>query len=127
MPDRAADPDPDAPLHRATAGERTPTGEVDLAVVTMTFETSDAAAFAAVVSRYVVLARQEPGCRNVDLCTSAVSPGRVLVVSKWATPADQLRHAEGSVLSDFARDCAGILAGPPTIEVWDAPSAHDLR
>jgi hypothetical protein len=27
---------------------------------------------------------------------------------------------------EMAQSCAGLLAGPPDIDRWDGPSAHDL-
>lgn len=116
----------------ASAGDAvgsTPTAmpEVELVVVTMSFQARDLPAFAAVVSKYVVLTRQEPGCRNVDLCASMTRPDRVLVISKWESPALQEAHVAGEVFVDFGHSCAGLLAAPPDIDLWDAPSAHDLR
>jgi quinol monooxygenase YgiN len=101
--------------------------EVELVVVTMSFQARDLPAFAAVVSKYVVLTRQEPGCRNVDLCASMTRSDRVLVISKWESPAAQEAHVAGEVFVEFGRSCAGLLAAPPDIDLWDAPSAHDLR
>jgi quinol monooxygenase YgiN len=101
--------------------------EVELVVVTMSFQARDLPAFAAVVSKYVVLTRPEPGCRNVDLCASMTRPDRVLVISKWESPALQEAHVAGEVFVDFGHSCTGLLAAPPDIDLWDAPSAHDLR
>ena len=38
---------------------------------------------AAALARYVVLTRDEPACRNVDLVASATQSGRFLVIEKW--------------------------------------------
>ena len=57
--------------------------EVELTVVTMTFDAADEAALLAVLSKYVVLTRMVDGCRNVDLCASVTRPGRHLVIQKW--------------------------------------------
>ena len=46
----------------------------------MRFDAADAAALMAVLSKYVVLTRMQPGCRNVDLCASVTHPGRYLVI-----------------------------------------------
>jgi quinol monooxygenase YgiN len=51
----------------------------------------------------------------------------VLVISKWESPALQEAHVAGDVFVDFGHSCAGLLAAPPDIDLWDAPSAHDLR
>ena len=102
-------------------------GEVDLTVVTMRFDAADEAALLAVLSKYVVLTRMQDGCRNVDLCASVTSPGRHLIVQKWETPEHQRTHFDSPVMVDMARSCAGILSGPPEIDLWEATSAHDLR
>ena len=52
-------------------------GDVDLVIVTMRFDAADAATLMGVLSKYVVLTRMQPGCRNVDLCAS-VDPPRSL-------------------------------------------------
>ena len=66
--------------------------EVQLTLVTMTFEAAAPEALAAVLSRYVVLTRTHPGCRNIDLCASVTRPGRYVIIQKWATPEDQRAH-----------------------------------
>lgn len=104
-----------------------PGADVELVIVTMTFHVRDMAAFAAIVSKYVVLTRMEQGCRNVDLCASMTRSDRVLVISKWDDPSVQEAHALGPVMTEFARSCSGLLAAPPDIDLWDGPSAHDLR
>lgn len=101
--------------------------DVDLAIVTMRFDAADPEALLAALSKYVVLTRREPGCRNVDLCASVTSPGRYLVIQKWDSPEAQRRHFDSEVMVDMARACTGILVGPPDIDLWDGPSAHDLR
>lgn len=100
--------------------------EVELTVVTMQFDGADVAALVAVLSKYVVLTRMEPGCRNIDLCASITKPGRYLVIQKWVSPQAQQDHFNGELMTDMARSCAGILTGPPSIDLWDGPSAHDL-
>jgi quinol monooxygenase YgiN len=104
-----------------------PSDRPDLAVVTLRFDASDPAALLAVLSKYVVLTRMEDGCRNVDLCGSYASPGRYLVIEKWDTPEAHRTHLDGAVMVEMARSCAGILTGPPEIDLWDGASAHDLR
>ena len=104
-----------------------PDGEVDLTMVTMTFDAADDARLLAILSKYVVLARMHDGCRNVDLCSSVTQPGRHLIVQKWETPQHQRDHFDSEVMVDMARECVGLLAGAPEIDLWDATSAHDLR
>jgi len=101
--------------------------DVELAIVTMRFDAADAAALLAVLSKYVVLTRMEPGCRNVDLCGSVTHPGRYLLVQKWESAAAQRRHFDSPTMVEMATSCAGLLTGPPDIDLWDGSSAHDLR
>ena len=101
-------------------------GAVDLVVATMAFQAADAERLAAVLARYVVLARGAPGCRNIDLCSSAVRPGRFLIVEKWESRDAQRAHMDAEVTVEMARACEGILAAPPELDLLDAVSAHDL-
>jgi quinol monooxygenase YgiN len=104
----------------------TSAGEVELAIVTMRFDASDAASLLAILSKYVVLTRMQPGCRNVDLCASATQPGRFLVIHKWDSVAAQRAHFDSAVMVEMAASCNGLLATAPDIHLWDAASAHDL-
>ena len=63
--------------------------DIDLAIVTMRFDAADPTALIAVLSKYVVLTRMQPGCRNVDLCASVTQPGRYLLIQKWDDAAAQ--------------------------------------
>lgn len=101
--------------------------DVELAIVTLRFDAADPEAVAAILSKYVVLTRMQPGCRNVDLCASVTRPGRYLVIQKWDSIDAQRAHFDSEVMVDMARACAGVLTGPPDIDLWDGPSAHDLR
>lgn len=107
----------------ATPGQ----SDVELAIVTMRFDAADAASLLAVLSKYVVLTRMEPGCRNVDLCGSVTHPGRYLVIQKWESAAAQRAHFDSATMVEMATSCTGLLAGPPDIDLWDGSSAHDLR
>ena len=60
--------------------------EVDLTMVTMTFDAADPARLQSVLARYVVLSRGHPGCRNIDLAMSSTRPNRFVIVQKWAAP-----------------------------------------
>ncbi len=100
--------------------------EVELTVVTMTFDAADEAALLAVLSKYVVLTRMVDGCRNVDLCASVTRPGRHLVIQKWDSPEHQRQHFDSPTMVEMATACDGILAAPPDIDLWDGTSAHDL-
>jgi quinol monooxygenase YgiN len=99
---------------------------VELMIVTMQFDAADAAALLAVLSKYVVLTRMEPGCRNVDLCASVTKPGRYLIVQKWESPASQRTHFDSPNMVEMAESCRGLLSAPPDIDLWDGASAHDL-
>jgi quinol monooxygenase YgiN len=101
--------------------------EVELTIVTMVFDAGAAAEqLAAVLAKYVVLARHEHGCRNIDLCASITTSGRYVVVEKWDTPAAQRAHFDSPVMVEMAQACRGLLAGPPAIELLEGISAHDL-
>lgn len=101
-------------------------GEPEIAIVTMRFDCSDPAAMHAVLAKYVVLARMVPGCRNVDLCASVTSPGRLLIVQKWDDADAQRAHFDSALMVEMAESCSGLLAAPPDIDLWDGLSAHDL-
>ncbi|MEQ1700099.1 MAG: antibiotic biosynthesis monooxygenase [Ilumatobacteraceae bacterium] len=101
--------------------------DIELAIVTMRFDAADAGALLAVLSKYVVLTRMHAGCRNIDLCSSVTHPGRYLLIQKWESGEAQRAHFDSAEMVEMARSCAGLLTGPPDIDLWDGPSAHDLR
>jgi len=101
--------------------------QVELTVVTMEMEAVDAARLGALLARYVVLTRQAPGCRNVDLCASATAPGRFLVIEKWEDAASQRAHFDATETVTLAESCRGLLTRAPTIDLFAGISAHDLR
>src|SRR5688572_27537310 len=100
--------------------------DLDLTIVTMRFEANDRAGLEAVLARYVVASRGQPGCRNIDLCSSVTRPGRYVVVEKWDSPEAQRAHFDSDDMVEMARSCEGLLAGPPDIDLLAAVSAHDL-
>lgn len=110
----------------AANGERT-SHDVELAIVTMRFDAADVGALLAVLSKYVVLTRMQPGCRNVDLCASVTQPGRYLLVQKWESMDAQREHFDSALMVEMATSCTGLLSAPPDIDLWDGVSAHDLR
>src|SRR5215212_9839056 len=67
-------------------------GDVELAIVTMRFDAADADSLLSVLSKYVVLTRMQPGCRNIDLCASVTHPGRYLIIHKWESTTAQRVH-----------------------------------
>ena len=101
--------------------------EVELTIVTMRFEAADPERLVPVLAKYVVLTRMHPGCRNVDLCVSVTTPGRLLVVEKWESPSAQRAHFDSADMVEMAEACRGLLAGPPDIDLLEGISAHDLR
>ena len=101
-------------------------GDVELTIVTMTFEAADHDGLLSVLSKYVVLSRQQPGCRNIDLCGGLTTPGRYLVIQKWETPEAQRAHFDSREMVEMAEACVGLLAAPPDIDLLDGVSAHDL-
>ena len=101
--------------------------EPELTLVTMVFEASDPAGLVAVLAKYVVLTRMETGCSNVDLCASVTGPNRFVVIEKWASAAALRTHVDAAVLVEMAQACAGLLTGPPEIDLLEGMSAHDLR
>ncbi len=102
--------------------------DIDLTIVTMRFDATDAGAekLLSVLSKYVVLTRHEPGCRNVDLCSSELDPRRLLIIQKWGSPEAQRAHFDSPVMVEMAQSCEGILATKPDIDLLESISAHDL-
>ena len=105
----------------------TPSDEVDLTMVTMTFDATDPGRLQSVLARYVVLSRGHPGCRNIDLAMSSTHPNRFVIVQKWSRPEDQEAHFDSPDMVTMAEGCAGLLASPPSIDLLDAISVHDLH
>lgn len=101
--------------------------EIELAIVTMRFDSVDDDALLAILSKYVVLTRMVDGCRNVDLCSSVTTPGRHLVIQKWDDAEAQRAHFDSPLMVDMATSCVGVLSTAPDIDLWDGTSAHDLR
>ncbi len=81
---------------------------------------------AAVLARYVVLTRGEPGCRNVDLLGSATESGRFLVIEKWDSASDARAHLDTELMTGMASAAVPLLAAKPRIDLLDTISAHDL-
>ncbi len=99
----------------------------ELTLVTMTFDAADPAALLAVLARYTVVSRGHEGCRNIDLCASATTPERFVVLSKWASAEAQRAHFDSPDMVAMARSCEGLLLRAPHIDLLTAISAHDLR
>lgn len=104
-----------------------PSDELDLTMVTMTFDALDPGRLQAVLARYVVLSRGHHGCRNIDLAMSSTTPNRFVIVQKWARPEDQQAHFDSPDMVTMAESCAGLLASAPHIDLLDSISVHDLN
>ena len=101
--------------------------EVELTIVTMVFDSSQPESLQSVLAKYVVLSRGQAGCRNIDLCASATSPGRFVIIEKWDSPEAQRAHIDSPEMVEMARSCEGLLAAPPQIDLLEGISAHDLN
>jgi quinol monooxygenase YgiN len=104
---------------------------VELTVVTLGFDARSAPddrseRLLGVLAKYVVLSRQQPGCRNIDLCASRTEPGRFLVIEKWETPAAQRAHFDSPEMVEMATACRDLVARRPAIDLLGGISAHDL-
>jgi quinol monooxygenase YgiN len=101
--------------------------EVELTIVTLRFDAASLERLVPVLAKYVVVSRMHPGCRNIDLCASVSTPGRLLIVEKWESPAAQRAHFDSADMVEMAQSCRGLLTGPPDIELLEGISAHDLH
>ena len=102
-------------------------GEVELTLVTMTFDAVDAQRLQSVLARYVVVSRGHPGCRNIDLALSSTRPERFVVIQKWDSGDAQRTHFDSQDMVEMATACGGLLRSPPDIDLLEPISAHDLR
>jgi quinol monooxygenase YgiN len=102
-------------------------GEVELSIVSMTFDAVDAERLQSVLARYVVLSRGHPGCRNIDLALSTTRPDRFVIVEKWESAEAQRAHFDSEDMVEMATACSGLLTAPPDIDLLEPISAHDLR
>jgi quinol monooxygenase YgiN len=108
-------------------GDGSPThNDVEVTVVTMVFDAVASDRLLGVLSKYIVLSRMQPGCRNIDLCQSVTTPGRYVVIQKWESPAAQKAHFDSAEMVDMAEACNGLLTQPPQIDLLEGISAHDL-
>mgnify|MGYP005815774637 CR=1 FL=1 len=100
--------------------------EPEITLVTMRFDARDASKLLAVLSKYVVVSRQKPGCRNIDLCASVATPNRFVVIEKWESPELQRAHFDSQAMVEMAESAVPLLDTPPEIDLLDGLSAHDL-
>lgn len=101
--------------------------DAEITLVTMRFQATDAERLLGVLSKYVVLSRQQPGSRNIDLTASVTNPGRFVVIQKWDSPGSQQAHFNSAEMVEMAQACNGLLAEPPEIDLLEGLSAHDLN
>ena len=101
--------------------------EVDLTMVTMTFDAIDPDRLQSVLARYVVVSRGHRGCRNIDLAMSSTKPNRFVIVQKWERAEDQRAHFDSPDMVTMAEGCRGLLGSAPSIDLLDPISAHDLN
>ena len=101
--------------------------DAEITLVTMRFQATDPEKLLGVLSKYVVLSRQQPGSRNIDLTASVTNPGRFVVIQKWDSPESQQAHFNSADMVEMAQSCQGILAEPPEIDLLEGLSAHDLN
>ena len=101
--------------------------DIELVMVTMTFDGTDVDQLLSVLSKYVVVSRGAEGCRNIDLCASATKPDRFHIFEKWESSETQRAHFDSDHMVEMAKSCEGLLASPPVIDLLDTISAHDLQ
>ena len=102
--------------------------DVNIAMLTAIFDARPGAeeALAATLARYVVLARHEPACRNIDLVASLTHGGRLVIIEKWDSADAVQEHLDSQLMTDMAREALPSLATKPALDIYDTISAHDL-
>ena len=102
--------------------------DVEIAVLTARFDALPGAEeeLLGTLSRYVVMTRHEPMCRNVDLVASVTRAGRFVVIEKWDSAAAVQSHLDSTLMAEMARSAIASVASKPEIDLYDSISAHDL-
>ena len=102
--------------------------EIEISILTAHFDANEGSEepLAAVLARYIIMTLHETHCRNVDLVVSTTVARRFLVIQKWANDTAARRHLDSFVMADMAKEAIPLLAGAPTIDLYDSISAHDL-
>ena len=98
-------------------------GDVDLTMVTMSFDASDPGRLQSVLARYVVVSRGHDGCRNIDLAMSSTAPDRFVIIQKWESPEAQRAHFDSA---DMVDDGHGVRR-PPRGTSAHRPARPDQR
>ena len=103
--------------------------DIEVAILTASFEAlaGEEELLAAALARYIVMARHEPGCRNVDLVISSTKSGCFLVIQKWDSDALARDHLSSELMTSMAREVVPLIADKPDLDLWDSISAHDLK
>ena len=57
--------------------------DLEIALVQLTFDANDVELLLPVLSKYVVMTRNQFECRNVDLCVSFSDPNHSVIFAKW--------------------------------------------
>ena len=66
------------------------------------------------------------GCRNIDLCSSTTTPGRLTLIQKWESFQAQQDHFDSADMVEMAKAAQALLREPPRMDLLDPISAHDL-
>jgi quinol monooxygenase YgiN len=104
-----------------------PDDDLEIALVQLTFDANAAELLLPVLSKYVVMTRNQPACRNVDLCVSFTDPNHFVIIEKWDSEEAARAHFDSAVMVEMAESCSGILAHRPDVDLLEGVSAHDLN
>ncbi len=100
--------------------------EIEPVMVILGFRTDRPDELAAVLARYVVLSRGQPGCRNIDYVASVTDPGRLMIVEKWESMQSQRAHFDSDEMVAMANEAVPLLSTEPDIDLFEGISMHDL-
>ena len=84
-----------------------PDDDLEIALLQMTFEATDAERLLPVLSKYIVMTRKEAACRNADLCVSFTDPSRFVIIEKWDSEHAARAHFDSPVMVEMAESCSG--------------------
>ena len=100
--------------------------EIEPVMVILGFRTDRPDELAAILARYVVLSRGQPGCRNIDYVASVTDPGRLIIVEKWESMQSQRAHFDSDEMVAMATEAVPLLSTEPDIDLFEGISMHDL-
>ena len=104
-----------------------PDDDLEIALVQLTVDASDPELLLPILSKYVVMTRNQPECRNADLCVSFTDPNHFVIIEKWDSDEAARAHFDSAVMVEMAESCSGILAHRPDVDLLKGLSAHDLN